>query len=252
VHPHTNLTGVWVEYHGPLSAYHGHRFMVTDRLVTPHGVRYVLADKYGQPILTNIRPGSVTPARSQHLTTWAERAAAIQAAAADIDGEVYAAKLHRHLNAAARLVEAERYAQAQRILLQLEVIVGLLTPETYQHRLTELEQFHGPRQPRPPALRRANMFDEPNMVMFAACIICGNTFASDPHTVPSVWVNQETRCPVRPDGTAIEPGENGTTREPLCPRCAPIIHAAVGKSCPVHELFPYARIDKIHPKGGRE
>jgi len=93
--------------------------------------------------------------------------------------------------------------------------------------------------------------DEPAMILFAACIVCRKLFASDPDTVPSVWINEETRCPVRPDGTAIKPGETGTTREPLCERCAPIIHAAVGKSCPVLELFPHARIDKIHPKGDR-
>lgn len=157
MHPHTNLTGVWVEYHGPLSAYYGHRFMVTDRLVTPHGVRYVLADKYGQPILTNVRPGSVTPTRSQRLTTWAERATAITAAAAGRDGEMYAIELHRHLDGVTLLVEAERFIEAQRTLLQLEVIVGLITPETYQHRLTELEQFHGPQatQPQPDASERA-------------------------------------------------------------------------------------------------
>jgi len=151
VHPHTNLTGAWVEYHGRMSAYYGHRFMVTDRLVTRDGVRYVLADKYGQPILNNVSPGSVSPTRSQRLTTWAERATAITAAAASKEGELYATELHRHLDDVALLVEAERFTEAQRIFLQLEVIVGLITPETYQHRLAELEQHHGPQAAKPAA-----------------------------------------------------------------------------------------------------
>lgn len=93
------------------------------------------------------------------------------------------------------------------------------------------------------------MFDEDErMFLFSPCIRCGTHFISNPNTVPSVWINTATWCPVRPDGSAIEPGEPGTTREPLCPTCVPIIRAAVDKSQPLLELFPLARIDRITPK----
>jgi len=62
--------------------------------------------------------------------------------------------------------------------------------------------------------------DDETMILIAGCIVCGNLFASNPNTVPSVWVNAETRCPVRPDATPIGPGEPGTQREPLRDRCA--------------------------------
>lgn len=83
------------------------------------------------------------------------------------------------------------------------------------------------------------------MVLLAPCIRCGVIFGSHPDTVPSVWVNTRTRCPVRPDATPITPGEPGTEREPLCETCAPIIRAAVGRQTPVAELFPLARLDLI-------
>lgn len=89
-------------------------------------------------------------------------------------------------------------------------------------------------------------FDEGTLILMAPCVRCGGVFASDPETVPSVWVNTSTRCPVRTDGTAIEPGEPGTEREPLCETCTPIVRAAVGRSAPVLDLFPLARIDLIH------
>ena len=83
------------------------------------------------------------------------------------------------------------------------------------------------------------------MVLVAPCIRCRTVFASDPQTVPSVWVNLATQSPLRPDASAIEPGEPGTAREPLCEACAPIIRAAAGRRLPLLALFPHARVDRI-------
>ncbi|MEV0732237.1 hypothetical protein [Polymorphospora sp. NPDC050346] len=91
--------------------------------------------------------------------------------------------------------------------------------------------------------------DEDKAILIAPCIRCGITFASNPHTVPSFWVNQSTRCPLRPDWTPIEPGEPGTDREPLCKTCTPIIRAATDKSVPLTDLFPRARLDRFDPTG---
>jgi len=89
--------------------------------------------------------------------------------------------------------------------------------------------------------------EDETMILMAPCIVCGNLFASNPHTVPSVWINDETRCPVRPDGTPINPGEPGTHPEPLCNLCAPVVRAAVGRRIPVAKLFPRARLHRIAP-----
>ena len=96
------------------------------------------------------------------------------------------------------------------------------------------------------------MFDE-GALLVAPCGRCGAVFVSNPDTVPSVWMHQQTRCPLRPDGTDIVPGEPGTAREPLCHGCAKIVHSAVGKRVPVRDLFPRARLDRIHctPAAGR-
>jgi hypothetical protein len=88
------------------------------------------------------------------------------------------------------------------------------------------------------------MSDEQHMILLAACIRCGTLFAGDPDTVPCVWINTQTGCPLRPDTTPITPGEPNTAREPLCEACAPIIRASVGKPQPLHELFPQAHIHR--------
>ena len=99
----------------------------------------------------------------------------------------------------------------------------------------------------PPVQRSPIMTDPdgPVMVLITPCIRCGGTFMCDPDTVPSVWVNTLTRCPLRPDGTQIEPGEPGTEHEALCLVCAPVVRAGVGQNMPVLQLFPHARIDQI-------
>lgn len=91
--------------------------------------------------------------------------------------------------------------------------------------------------------------NEGALIMYAACVRCGVPFASDPDTVASVWVNIETQCPVRPDGTPIVPGEPGTAREPLHDGCAEALQAYGGRPAPVLEQFPHARVDRIRIGG---
>ncbi|MFF3867094.1 hypothetical protein [Micromonospora sp. NPDC001898] len=83
------------------------------------------------------------------------------------------------------------------------------------------------------------------MVLIAACIRCLNMIFCDPETVPSVWINDFTRCSLRPDGSDIETGEPGTTREPLCRACMAVFKSADGRPLPVRVLFPHARLDHI-------
>lgn len=85
----------------------------------------------------------------------------------------------------------------------------------------------------------------PIMQVYGACVRCAGLFMFDPETVTSAWVNETTRCPIRPDGTQIEPGEHGTHKEPLCTPCAALFARADGEDRPVLELFPGARVDRI-------
>jgi len=88
--------------------------------------------------------------------------------------------------------------------------------------------------------------DGPQMLLMALCIRCGVLFGSDPDTVPSVSVHAATRCPVRPDGTQVKPGDIDAHREPLCPACAGFFLAhGVGKRLRMSVLFPHARTDLI-------
>jgi hypothetical protein len=87
------------------------------------------------------------------------------------------------------------------------------------------------------------VIDEGTLLLFAPCI--GTVFGSDPDTVPSVYVDDVTRCTVQTDGTPIVPGQDSNHREPVCPACVPIIKAAVGTPTPLTRLFPHARLDLI-------
>jgi len=65
--------------------------------------------------------------------------------------------------------------------------------------------------------------------------------------VPSVWVNVETRCPVRPDSTPDRPRWTGhPARAPVRP-----VHTGRarrgGPPSPIARLFPHARLDRITP-----
>lgn len=87
--------------------------------------------------------------------------------------------------------------------------------------------------------------DMPIMTCYAPCVACGHVFGFDPETVPSATVDPRTRCPIRPDGTPVKPGDPDGVREPLCPLCAHRFQAAGGEDRPVLELFPRARIELI-------
>jgi hypothetical protein len=89
------------------------------------------------------------------------------------------------------------------------------------------------------------MMDEPIMIAYGPCISCGTVFSFDPELVTSTSVHPVTRCPIRPDGTHVNPGDSDTVREPLCTPCAHRHRAAGGRSRPVRELFPHARLDLI-------
>jgi hypothetical protein len=92
---------------------------------------------------------------------------------------------------------------------------------------------------------------EPVMSCYGACIRCGQTFEFDPDLVPSARVHPATRCPVRPDGTMVGPGDSDGVREPLCVPCAALFRRAKGSDRPVDELFPHARTDLIDVAAAR-
>jgi hypothetical protein len=85
----------------------------------------------------------------------------------------------------------------------------------------------------------------PVIQVYGGCIRCGVLFLFDADTVTSVWVNETTGCPIRPDGAQIQPGEQGTHKEPLCTPCAGLFARADGQDRPVLELFPHARVERI-------
>lgn len=76
------------------------------------------------------------------------------------------------------------------------------------------------------------------MLLMFACIRCGSTAAANPDTVPTVWVNLSTRCPLNPDHTPVQPGQPGCAAEPLCETCAPIVRHSVDRKVPLAKLFP--------------
>jgi hypothetical protein len=161
----------------------------------------------------------------------------------------------------AALVERHHYVHAQRALLDLEMVIGPINAGTYRARITELDAAHGPSshaarsQPQPgdpPDGRRPaghHPRRAPNVRRTTHDLAGGvhpmrHAVFQRPDTVPSVWINTQTGCPLRPDTTPITPGEPNTAREPLCEACAPIIRASVGKPQPLHELFPQAHIHR--------
>ncbi|WP_018807377.1 hypothetical protein [Salinispora arenicola] len=87
------------------------------------------------------------------------------------------------------------------------------------------------------------------MLLIGSCVCCSTNVIGNPDTMPSVWVNTTTRCPIRTDGSQIVNGEPGTAREPVCPACAHRIRANDGRCLPVLKLFPHARVDLIHLEG---
>jgi hypothetical protein len=138
-----NLTGAYVEYHGSRTAWHGHRLTISDRRTTDDGPRYTLTDQHGRQVLTNVSPGSVTPVRTALTRVWADRLAAIHTAV-DKAGTDYARQHTHFIDDVAALVERHHYVHAQRALLDLEMVIGLITAETYRARMTELDAAHGP------------------------------------------------------------------------------------------------------------
>jgi hypothetical protein len=52
---------------------------------------------------------------------------------------------------------------------------------------------------------------------FGPCYACGNNFDYNPDTVPSVFVDPQTRKP--PDVDPEPGGFERAYREPICPRC---------------------------------
>jgi hypothetical protein len=89
------------------------------------------------------------------------------------------------------------------------------------------------------------MYDEETVLLLAICIACGRNVIDKPENVMCVWVNIETLCPIRPDGTEIKPREPGTSAEPLCRICVPLFVVTRGTLIPVHTLFLRARFDRI-------
>ncbi|MFI5497157.1 hypothetical protein [Actinoplanes sp. NPDC051859] len=92
------------------------------------------------------------------------------------------------------------------------------------------------------------MYDEPSILLFANCIRCTAPVVHDPATVPSIWIDTITRCPLRTDGTPITPGAPGTVKEPLCGACASLIRKLNGRPVPVTQLMPGAHHDLIRPR----
>jgi len=88
------------------------------------------------------------------------------------------------------------------------------------------------------------------MLIIAICIRCGGNVIEHPDKTPVVWINTTTMCPVRPDGTLIQPGESGTAKEPLCHPCLDFLKAH--PTGPVTVLFPRARLDRITPPPAEE
>lgn len=89
------------------------------------------------------------------------------------------------------------------------------------------------------------MMGEAVMEAYGGCIRCRRFFGFDPETVPSTSVHPATRCPIRPDGTPVKPGDADAVREPLCVPCVYVFRAAGGADRPITELFPHAQLDRI-------
>lgn len=79
------------------------------------------------------------------------------------------------------------------------------------------------------------------LLMFL-CIRCGRTASADPDTVPTVWVNLTTRCPLHPDYRQVQPRDAGCAAEPMCENCATIMRRSQGRKTPVDQLFPLHRL----------
>lgn len=92
------------------------------------------------------------------------------------------------------------------------------------------------------------MYDEASMLLVGSCIRCAAPIVHDPTTVPSLWIDTTTLCPVRTDGTPITPGAPGTVKAPLCGRCAELIRELIGRPVPITQLMPLGRHDLIRPR----
>ncbi|MEV0732238.1 hypothetical protein [Polymorphospora sp. NPDC050346] len=135
-------TGRWVEYHGSDRAWHGHALQITHRAHTRAGIRYMLANHAGEPVLSGVRPGSVSPIRTTPTPVWAEEIKAItdHATATGINPTL----IERHLTTIRRQLDRYRYVAAQRHLTNMAAAIHLITEQERQDRLAELDQAHGP------------------------------------------------------------------------------------------------------------
>jgi hypothetical protein len=96
-----------------------------------------------------------------------------------------------------------------------------------------------------------------DFVIIAEVIVaeCGRCHTEIPlparGTIPGVWINTETLCPLRPDGTLIEGGEDGTVRAVVCPRCTLLLlltEPTDDLAQSIRQMFPKARWDKIQTR----
>ncbi|NUR59351.1 MAG: hypothetical protein HOV87_11880 [Catenulispora sp.] len=87
---------------------------------------------------------------------------------------------------------------------------------------------------------------EPVIEVYAECGRHGGLMMmGHPDAIPTVWVDQQTMSPLRPDGTPIKPGQPGTVKLPLCHPCADFL-TRFPEGGPLFTLFPRANRDAFN------